>query len=116
MCSGGMSDNGTRRGRGMVWKWMDGRIVKEDPLRSGIHSMVPWIFCTTERSHEGASVSRIRGEGSHGSCAVGFESRTKDVERGEVGSLELDQVNGRSNYGFIGGTANRLADVWEGKV
>lgn len=30
--SGGMIDNGTRRGRGMVRKWSDGITVKEDTM------------------------------------------------------------------------------------
>jgi len=51
-CSGGMSDNGIRRGRGMVRKWMDGRTVKEDATGRETQFIVPWIFCTIEISDE----------------------------------------------------------------
>ena len=118
-CSGGMSDNGTRRGRGMVRKWMDGRIVKEDATERGMHSTVSWIFCTTETFDGGPSAIslRIQGESSQGSCVAGVEGRSQGaggVEKKELGSLELGR--GRSGGGLIGGLEVPLADVWEGKT
>ena len=118
--SGGTNDNGTRRGRGIVWKWRDGRTVKEDPLRRGTRST--WMSCTTETFDGGTSATSlcVRGEGSHGSRVVGFEGRSRgamDGEMGEADSLESDQVRrGRSSDGLVGGSENQSADVWEGEV
>jgi len=38
--SGGMSDNGILRGRGIVRKLIDGRTVKEDAAEYGTHPVV----------------------------------------------------------------------------
>ena len=67
MCSGEMGNSGIRRGRGMVRKWMDGRIVKDDAMRRGTQSIVQRIFCTTETFNEGLGTIRLcmRGESSH---------------------------------------------------
>ena len=54
MRSGGMSDNGIRRGRGIGGKWMDGRTVKEDTAGCGTRPAVLWTFRVTEASEEGS--------------------------------------------------------------
>ena len=118
MCSSG---NGTRRGRGIVLKWIDGRIVKEDRLRRGTRRIAPWIFCTTETSDEGRGPSAISwcvwGVGSNGSRAAGVEGRSReerDAERGD--SLELNQVSRRGGGGSIGGLEDSLTGVLKGEV
>ena len=100
MCSGGKNDNGTRRGRGIVWKWTDGRIVKEDPVRGGMHSMAPWISCATDTFDEGPSITSlcIRGESSLESSTVDVEGRSqggRDRGMGDTDSLELGKVRRR---------------------
>ena len=50
--SGGRSDNGAWRGRGIARKWMDGRTVKEDTVGRGTSSVVPWVSCGTDTSDE----------------------------------------------------------------
>ena len=115
-CSGGRNDNGTRRGRGIVRKWTDGRIVKENPARGGTHSIAPWISCTTETFDEGPTITSlcIRGEGSHGSSAVNVEGCSQEgrnKEMGDVDSLELDRV--RTSDGVpVGGPENVSMGVW----
>ena len=116
MYSGG---NGTRRGRGIVLKWMDGRIVKEDRLRRGTRPVAPWIFRMTETSDEGRGSRAISlcvgGEGSRRSRVVGIEGRSQgDGDKGD--SLELDQVNRRGGDGPIGGSEDSLTGVWKGEV
>ena len=116
MCSGGRNDNGTRRGRGIVRKWTDGRIVKEDPVRGGTHSVAPWISCTAETFDEGHTTTSlyIRGESSHGSSGVdveGCSQEGRDGERRDVDSLELDRM--RTSDGVpVGGPENVSTDVW----
>ena len=124
-CSGGMNESGIRRGRGTVWKWMDGRIVKED-VTAGARSVVPWIYRTTETSDEGHSIVELciggAGECSHGSRGVGSEGRrsrgARIKEREEVDLLGFERARtGRSDGGRIGGIENEipLGDVLEGK-
>ena len=95
-CSGGISDNGTQRGWGIVWKWMDGRIVKEDTVRRGAYPVVPGIPCATEASDEEPSTisSCMRGEYSRGSCAVSIEGCSRWIRdrEEEEDPLGLDQV------------------------
>ena len=113
--SGGTSDNGIRRGRGIVWKWMDGRIVKDEPVRRGTRSVMPQVLCTTETSDEGLGPIWLymRGESSHGGRAVGGEGRSQGArdEGREADSLESGQVRSRVGSGPIGGQENPLADV-----
>ena len=118
MCSGGRNDNGTRRGRGIVRKWMDGRIVKEDPARGGTHSIAPRFSCTAETFDEGPTITSlyIRGESSHGSSDVDVEgfSQGGNGEMGDVDSLELDRVRRRASDSVPdGGPENVSTDVWK---
>ena len=116
-CSGGRNDNGTRRGRGIVRKWMDGRIVKEDPARGGTHSITPRFSCTTETFDEGPTTISlyIRSENSHGGSAVdveGCSQEGRNVEMGDVDLLELDRA--RTSDGVpVGGPENVSTDVWK---
>ena len=119
MCSGGRNDNGTRRGRGIVRKWMDGRIVKEDPARGGTHSITPRFSCTTETFDERPTITSlcIRGESSHESSTVDVEGCSqggRDGEMGDADPLELDQARRRTSDSVpVGGPKNVSADVWK---
>ena len=117
MYSGGGNGNGTRRGRSTVRKWTDGRIVKENPVRGGTHSIAPWISCTTETFDEGPTTISlcIRGESSRGSSIVDVEGCSREGrngKRGDVDSLKLDRV--RTSDGVpAGGLENVSTDVWK---
>ena len=119
MCSGGRKDNGTRRGRGIVRKRTDGRIVKEDPVRGGTHSIAPWISCTTETFDEGPTTTSlyIRGESSHGSSTVdaeGCSQEGRNGERADVDSPKPDRVRRRTSDSVpVGGPENVLTDGWK---
>ena len=123
--SGGMSDNGIRRGLDIVRKWTDGRIVKDDTMGRGAHPVVPRTLCATETPDEEPRTMPLctRGGGSRGSCAVGAGGRsrgTRDREREVVDSLGSDQaMRGRSDDEFIEGSEDEnpsVAGVWEGKM
>ena len=55
MRSGGMSDNDTRRGRGIVRKWIDGRTVKGGPVGHGTDSVASSVSFTADIFDEGSS-------------------------------------------------------------
>ena len=110
-----MSDNGIRRGRGMVWKRMDGRIAKEGTAGGGTRFTVSWGFRTTETSDEGRGTSSlcIRGESSHGSRTVEGCSRGGDGDserEWEEDSPESDQAGWGRSKGFVEGTENPSED------
>ena len=117
MCSGGRNDNGTRRGRGIVRKWTDGRIVKEDSVRGGTHSIAPWISCMTETFDEGPTITSlyIQGGSTRGSSGVDVEGCSREGRNGKGGdadSLKLDRV--RTSDGVpVGGPEDVLTDVWK---
>ena len=117
MCSGGRNDNGTRRGRGIVRKWTDGRIVKEDSVRGGTHSIAPWISCMTETFDEGPTITSlyIQGGSTRGSSGVDVEGCSRegrDGKGGDADSLKLDRV--RTSDGVpVGGPENVSTDVWK---
>ena len=119
MYSGGGNGNGTRRGRGIVRKWTDGRIVKEDSVRGGTHSIAPWISCMTETFDEGPTTtpSCIRGESSCGSSDVDVEGCSRegrDGKGGDADSLKLDRVRRRASDSVPdGGPENVSTDVWK---
>lgn len=88
--SGGMSDNGIRRGLGMLRKWMDGRIVKEDPMERGTCSIMPGTTETLDEGH--ATIASRRGEGadllelnrtmtgrSDGGLFIGFREQERSI-------------------------------------
>ena len=110
----------------MVWKWVDGRIVKED-VTGGVRSVVPWIYRTTETSGGGRGHIELciggAGECSCGSRGVGSEGRrargARIKEREEAVLLGFERARtGRSDGGRFGGieTEIPLGDVLEGKV
>ena len=66
----------------MVWKWMDGRIVKDDPVRGGMDFVVSRMLCTTKASGDAISSCRW-GESSHGSLSVGVEGRAWGAKDGK---------------------------------
>ena len=92
----------------MVWKWVDGRISKKDPVRRETRSVVPRISRTTETSDDTISLC-VRGEGSQRSRAVGVGGRSREAgDWGEVGSLESGQGGRR---GVNGGPEATSVDV-----
>ena len=116
-CSGRMSDNGIRRGRGIVWKWVDGKILEEGIVRRGTHSVGLWISRATEASDEGPNAisSCIRGKSSHGSRAIGVESACKQQVIGEgSGFAGFEQVRReRCGGGYVEGSGNPFVGVRE---
>ena len=83
--SGGMRDNGARRGRGTVTKWMDGRIVKEGTAGCGAHSAVLSTFRAAETLEEG----------SHRSWGVGVGGLSQGSRGGrseEASPMELARL------------------------
>ena len=59
--SGGISDIGIRGERGMVWKWMDGKILKEDSVEIDGHSVRPNSFCLTSSEGTDSTFSNVGG-------------------------------------------------------
>jgi len=93
--SGRMSDNGIQRGQGMLWKWMDGRIVKDDPMGCETYSITLGTTETPDEGHNTIALCR-GGESSRGSHVVDFEGRrsqgAREREREEADSLGLDRA------------------------
>ena len=76
----------------MVWKWIDGRIVKDDPARHGTHSAVSWVPCTTETSSgEPSPISlHMPGESSRTSRTISGEGRSHGaMDGGREGAYSL---------------------------
>ena len=122
-CSGRMSDNGIRRGRGIVWKWVDGKILEEGIVRRGTHSVGLWISRATEASDEGPNAisSCIRGKSSHGSRAIGVESAYKQQVIGE-GRKRIRWIRAghvgrkRCDGGYVEGSGNPFVGVRENEM